>query len=374
MNQPDPKTNLLEHSKAKVALYGLYLEKYLNILSRTSSVERIFIFDLFCGEGIYHNGEKGSPIIALDKIKEHYLFNNLTCPNMTIWFNDLGESEIEDGISKISRVQRLEQSFGLPKNVKVEYFQENYATLCPKAVTVFNAAKRAKGLFFIDPYAYKIIKPDDIRSMLQSGNTEVLLWLPTNFMYRFAETALHSDFAGGEPLKEFITALFGQNQPQFKSRYDFIDQVKKQFQVYLGNMKIFVSTFTLESETKNVYGLFFFTSHIKGYETMLRAKWELDENRGKGHTINKTIPFSEIYLDNYPQKLLGYMSQSECRTNYEIYIFGLENEFLPKHTNEILKGWKKDGKIEVISLDGQPVRGNHLEYNSERRVGFKLRK
>src|SRR6266545_4179574 len=95
MNQLNPKTHLLEHSKAKVELYGLYLEKYLNILSRTPSVEKIFIFDLLCGEGIYEKGEKGRPIIALEKVKEHYVFNKLSCPNMTIWFNDIGMSEIE---------------------------------------------------------------------------------------------------------------------------------------------------------------------------------------------------------------------------------------------------------------------------------------
>jgi hypothetical protein len=114
MNRPNTKTHLLEHSKAKVTLYGLYLEKYLNILSRVHSVEKIFIFDLMCGEGIYENGEKGSPIIALDKIKEHYNFNK-SCPNITIWFNDLGESKIEPGLSKVARVKRFKDELKLPK-------------------------------------------------------------------------------------------------------------------------------------------------------------------------------------------------------------------------------------------------------------------
>ena len=36
---------------------------------------------------------------------------------------------------------------------------------------------------------------------------------------------------------------------------------------------------------------------------MLSTKWDMDENRGKGHTINKSQSFSEIQLSGYPQKL-----------------------------------------------------------------------
>jgi hypothetical protein len=53
MSQADLKTNLLEHSEAKVKLYGTYLAKYLNILARSRYVEKVFLFDLLCGEGIF---------------------------------------------------------------------------------------------------------------------------------------------------------------------------------------------------------------------------------------------------------------------------------------------------------------------------------
>ena len=89
----------------------------------------------------------------------------------------------------------------MPPNVAVEYCQEDYDIIYPKAVSAVNHVRHAKGLFFIDPYSYKDIKPEDIRKMLYGGNTEVLLWLPISFMYRFADSALRSDFKGSEPLK-----------------------------------------------------------------------------------------------------------------------------------------------------------------------------
>ncbi len=312
--------------------------------------------------------------MALETIKDHYYSNNRSCPNITIWFNDIGQSEIEYGVSKIERVKRFGEKIYRPQNVNVDYFQEDYESICLKAIKLVNSTFRAKGLFFIDPYGYKAIKPEDIRNMLGGNNTEVLLWLPASFMYRFANTVTHYDFKGGEPLREFIFALFGNNPPTFKSVYDFIEQITESFRAYLRDLEIFVDTFTLERGGGNVYSLFFFTSHIKGYETMLATKWDMDENRGKGHTIYKSLSFSEIQLEGYPQKLIAFISSAEFRTNLEIYKFGLENGFLPKHTNNLLREWKKDEKVEVISLDRQPVRGNHIEYNSKRLVGFKENK
>lgn len=373
MNHLDPKTHQLEHSEAKLKLYDTYLAKYLNILARNPYVERIFIFDLLCGEGILKENAKGSPIMALETIKDHYYSNNRSCPNITVWFNDFGQSEIEPGVLKIDRVKRFGEKIYRPQNVNVEFFQEDYEGLYPKAIRLVNGTYKAKGLFFIDPYGYKTVKPDDIRKMLEGNNTEVLLWLPIPFMYRIANSVMHSDFPGSEPLRELLITLFGDKPPIFKSIYDFIEQITNRFRTYLQELDIFVDSFTLERGRGNVYCLFFFTSHIKGYETMLATKWDMDKNRGKGHTINKYQSFSEIQLSGYPQKLKSFISSAEYRTNAEIYKFGLENGFLPKHTNEIIRGWKKEEMIEVASLDGRPVKGFYIQYASERQVGFKLK-
>jgi len=376
MKQNDPKVYLLKHSDAKVTLYAKYLATYLNILSRVPSVKRIFVFDLLCGEGIYGKGEKGSPITALETIQDHYYANNLSCPNMTVWFNDNGISEIEPGIYKVDRVKGFGEKIALPPNIDVEYSKDDYDNIYPKAVTKVNNTPHAKGLFFIDPYGYKEIKPEDIRRMLEGGNIEVLLWLPISFMYRFANSVLQSDFRGSEPLKEFLNALFSVNRPIFRSVYDFIEQLKGKFRAYLRDIGIFVDTFILERDASNVYSLFFFTPNVLGFQKMLETKWAMDVSRGKGYTIDKSPSFfSEIELSGYPQKLLAFINSDEHRTNIELHRFGLENGFLPQHTNDILRHWKKDNPhFEVVSLDGQPVRGFYIEYDSPRRVGFKLNK
>jgi three-Cys-motif partner protein len=374
MKRIDPKLALLEHSEAKVTLYGKYLATYLNILSRVSSINRIFVFDLLCGEGIYKNGAKGSPLIAFDVIHNHFA-NNLSCPNMTVWFNDNGISEIDPTVSKVERVRSFGDKVKLPPNVAVSYRREDYDIIYPKAVSAVNQERNAKGLFFIDPYGYKDIKPEDIRKMLYGGNTEVLLWLPISFMYRFADSALKSQFKGSEPLRGFISALFGVTKPEFRSVTDFIEKLKGRFRAFLRDMSIFVDTFTLERDASNINSLFFFTPNVLGFQKMVETKWSMDKGRGKGYMIDKSPSFfSEIELSGYPQKLLAFINSTEYRTNTELFRFGLENGFLPKHTKEVLTEWKKkDPNFEVVSLDQKPVLGFYIAYNSDRRVGFRIK-
>ncbi|MDD2922013.1 MAG: three-Cys-motif partner protein TcmP [Anaerolineales bacterium] len=373
MKSINPKTNLLEHSEAKIALYGRYLSVYLNILHRAGFVKRIFLFDFFCGEGMYENNAKGSPIIALDCIKDHYYSNRNLIPNMTVWFNDIGKSDFEDGY-KVDRVKHIYDAMLIPSNVDVRFFKEDYRDIFPKAIELVKQTKDSKGLFFVDPFGYKKIKPFDIRQMLEVGDTEVLLWLPIAQMYRFAGSVMESRFSGSDSLREFLTELFGNDLPEFESAYDFVEQLRERFRTYLRDLNSYVDIFTLERDATNIYCLFFFTRNIKGYEKIIEAKWQIDKDHGKGFTLEKTPSlFSEIELSGYKQKVQVFVESAEYRTNEELYNFGLENGFLPKHTKSVLDNIDNVKiAVEVVSLDGKPAKGYYYLGDMKRRVGIRL--
>ena len=69
------QSHMLKHSKAKVELYKTYLSVFLNIIQRDGYTERIYLYDLFCGEGEYDDGSQGSPLAALDAIEKHFFDN-----------------------------------------------------------------------------------------------------------------------------------------------------------------------------------------------------------------------------------------------------------------------------------------------------------
>src|SRR5690606_10383237 len=100
--------------------------------------------------------------------------------------------------------------------------------------------------------------------------SEVLVWLPIQFMYRF------SDEGTPTVLKNFMTELGVENEAKnTKNVWEFISLLNKGFQNFLGS-DFFVDHFSLKKEENTVFCLFFFTSHIKGFEKMLESKWEID--------------------------------------------------------------------------------------------------
>lgn len=222
MTRSSIKTVMLEHSKAKVELYSRYLARYLNILGQTSGVNRIYIFDLFCGEGIYEDNSKGSPIVALDVIDYFHFLSDGKCPNIELWLNDNGESEIERGISKAERVHRIISSRHIASSVKILCTQEDYKHIYVRALDTIRRSQKAEGLFFIDPYGYKEVQPSHIKDILVCDNTEVILFVPASHMYRFAETTSRVVHAGSAPLSQFINTLFQGNNVHFRSVHDFI--------------------------------------------------------------------------------------------------------------------------------------------------------
>ena len=64
------KDNVFEHSQAKLNFYKNYLARYLIILLNDQHTSQINIYDVFCGVGIYNDGNQGSPVIAIEIIRD----------------------------------------------------------------------------------------------------------------------------------------------------------------------------------------------------------------------------------------------------------------------------------------------------------------
>jgi three-Cys-motif partner protein len=368
---------LEDHSKAKIELYKRYLSIYLNIIARVDFIDKIHLYDLFAGEGIYENEEKGSPLIALQCIKDHYFSNGKSCPNMEVYFNDHGQSEIEPNKSKIDRIKFLAQKLFIPANVNINYKETGYNDIIPEVISALqNLPKNERALLFIDPWGYKEINPTELRTLLQNRLTEILLFLPVYHMYRFADKAMNDGdkFPGGRPLERFLSTLFNEERPNTNSPLQFIDSLSNHFKAFLQIR--YTDTFVIERDKGNFFCLFFFTNHKKGYQKMLEAKWTLDENEGKGFIINDSPGqigmFQVVETDNYIYKVKDFLKENSNVTNIELFEFGLSNRHLPKHTKMVLDKFKTQGILDVVSLDNKPVRGYYLD-NPDRLVHIKLK-
>jgi len=363
---------MLDHSKAKVMLLQKYLEKYLNIITNDGFTEKIYVFDLFCGEGIYENEGEGSPIAILKTLKELHFINkakNKKIPKIDLYFNDNDEFKIEKLKNVISDNKLHYSEFG-----KLTFRSKDYKEIVDSLATYIQNLKKEKAFVFIDPYGYKDIRGSELKKLLQSKKSEVLLFLPTQFMYRFNEKGTP------EALIQIIEELVDINdwKPN-NSVYQFIEQFKGALKNYLGK-DFFVDTFSIEKDVATVFCLFFFSSHIRGFEKVLETKWQIDDDEGKGWSYEKTGNlFAEQKTNLLEEKLLNLISESPKIYNGDIYEFTLRNGFLPTHTVEIFNSLQGKEELIVLSDNNEKVRKGafYINYDnykaSPQKVYFKVK-
>lgn len=343
---------MLDHSQAKVKLYGSYLAKYLRVIGQDKYTTAVHLYDMFCGEGLYENGEHGSPIIAMFKLGNFYDEITSTLLKVKITFNDIDKKVI----SKLN--ESLKQAPN-PQKCEVRIFNDDYLNLLPKLFSEIKSFRNEKAIVFLDPKGYKEINIEHIAELL-GKKSEVLVFLPVRDMFRFSNMKKENLTAAHEPLYEFISKVFPKGPPNFETQWDFIQKSKEALKNLLP--KYFVDTFTLERDKGQYFALFFFTSHIYGFEKMIETKWEIDEKEGRRLEYEKSgVMFSGTETLNFPQKLKEFLSKK--RFNADVYYFTLHEGFLPKHTNEILRSWQQQYLLHVFNEDGTKGRENAF-YNT----------
>ena len=361
----DTHKEMFDHSQAKVKLYGSYLAKYLRVIAQDKYTKIIYLYDMFCGEGFYENGEKGSPIVAVDRIRKFYNEFQQAGLDIKVTFNDIDA----DVIAKLN--VSLKQ-VGIPGKCSLRIFNENYLKLLPKINAEINSMRNEKAVVFLDPKGYKEISIPQIGDLLSNRKTEVLVFLPTRDMFRFANMNKEERTKAHEPLHRFISEVFQNNIPRFESQWDFILKVKEGLKRNF--TKYFIDTFTLERENGQFFCLFFFTSHIYGFEKMLETKWEIDSEEGRMLRYEKSgLMFSGSETLNFPQRLKDFLLTGK-KNNGQIYEFCLHEGFLPKHANEILRDLQQIDALHVFNADGTNAREGafYIRYGEDpRKVIFK---
>ncbi|HET8735740.1 MAG TPA: three-Cys-motif partner protein TcmP [Pricia sp.] len=290
-------------------------------------------------------------------------------PRIDCFFNDKDSAKTTKVKAAISNKSLHYESFG-----DIHFSSRDYKDYLIGLNKKLFELKNSKAFVFIDPYEYKHVKISHIQELMANSNTEVLLWLPTQFMYRF-ET-------NGTPtaLKDFIEELVPYDKwDSSNSIWVFVEQLKQGFQNAMGS-GFFVDHFTLQKDKNAVFCLFFFTSHIRGFEKMLESKWKIDTEQGKGWNYNsgQQSLFSDQKTNVLEENLIFFMDKTP-RVNGEVYEFTLRQGFLPKHTNEILYNWQQSKRIDVLLTDGTKARNKafYISYSNYKKsyskVSFKIK-
>ncbi|MBN2824320.1 MAG: three-Cys-motif partner protein TcmP [Campylobacterales bacterium] len=240
-----------------------------------------------------------------------------------------------------------------------------------------------KNLVFIDPYGYKEIYKQDICDIMESKNSEIIVFLPIAQMYRFSNIALTDDENNSySHLRRFIQDFFDATHPiqneNFDNQITYIDYIKDAFSC---DSQYYSASYSIQRDNKNYYALFFITSHIYGLDRIIETKWKLDSNCGQGFKQKqKQHLFSdqdeeqekEDCLENLAKRLKIFLIT--YRSNLELYEFALKSGYMPKQVNEILKEFNR---VQNLEFDRENIRKNSFyiswKYYKDEEIKYKVK-
>jgi len=343
-----------ELTATKIRFFERYIERYL--IKVLMKFGRCFIGDLFCGAG--KNGEEdGSPLILIDKAKSilenDLLLKRHSKPEVIILFNDRNEKNIKSLKEELKEID-------IPDNIKIiEPTCKDFADVLAETKSIFKKIKQAK-FFFLDPYGYSDIHIDDIKTIMDFSYTEILLFLPTFFIYRFADAKKKIE---GET-KRFLDEFTTKGPGRYHDIDDFNESIRQRLLQYMELE--FVRTMRIEGGTsKNA--LFFLTKHVLGIINMNELFWKFSED-GKGviatraKNKEKNLTLFELDYHTKPYKIFikqleETLQRDKKMLNIEIIRFAAREGVRLTHATNILKELQKGGKIKVSYLVEGKSRG-----------------
>lgn len=336
----------------KIKFYQDYLENYLIKVLMQFGV--CLVADLFCGPGKSGN-VKGSPLVLIDQAKKvlqnPILNKQYSSPKIYVFLNDINKSYINILKSELSKISDI------PNNLVIlEPESKNFSDIL-NDIEILKDKKMPK-FFFLDPFSYSKIKLNDVNKLMNLTFSEILLFLPVSFAYRF-----HNPKDRIAPkLKEFLENFTSKGICKYKDIHEFINSIKEKLKKDL-NLD-FVRPIPIDvGKTKST--LFFLTKNIKGMflanniffkESYDGKSLNVDEIK-KNNICQSLFKKSQLETKQFKEEvnlfqcMLVDKLKKQKMKNTEIIKYTAMEGFPLKYANDILKKLKDQIVIDYLTKD-----------------------
>ena len=253
------------HTRGKHLVLKSYLDAWLPIMGRWNG--RILFIDGFAGPGKYKGGEDGSPMIALNALKNHAGQSAINA-EVVFFF-------VEKDPMRAAYLKRLVQTESrmLPSRCRVRVVPGAFDNTLSQLLNMLDEQKRrlAPSFVMIDPFGVSDTPMDVIARILQNEKCEVYI----SFMYEAINRFKRSNEFEGHLDRLFGAKAWrdgiGIQDP--KERKDFFYGLYKE-QLRAAGAKYVVHLELYEGD-RLVYAIFFGTQHWKGADAMKQAIWKV---------------------------------------------------------------------------------------------------
>ena len=324
----------------KLQILEDYFKEWLPVFIARDEViwYKIQIFDLFAGEGKDINGVPGSPIRLLNILNQNKALIIKSKVKIRIVFNEFDREKYDTLLFNIKDLA----DYSL---YSIEFHNGDFAVIFD---SYYKTMKESANFLFLDQNGIKQITENIFSKLIQLKATDFLFFISSSYIKRFVD------------VEEFNKYLKITKQDlEGKSYYHIHRVVLKYYRSMIPiEMKYFLAPFSIKKPT-GIYGLIFGTNHTLGIEKFLHVCWKYDRLRGEANfdidneriNLKNLGMFAEYNIPSKRQVFENLLRQKiinkELQTDYAVYLFSLDEGFLLKDANHILKELDSEGKINL---------------------------
>lgn len=335
-----------EGTLTKLALYRAYLKEWLPTFlgEKTPHINRVNIFDFFAGPGQDVEGQKGSPLIALEEIEGQKELLATRGIAAFLYLNEYGRAKKKLLDSWVANVPPQ-------SHVTIQTASLDFLEAFEQQLPIMEAQGSANFLFLDQP-GIKQITPEVFQRIIRIRTSDFMFFVSSSTLHRFRK----------EPeITRYLKLPPGLIET--KNYYE-IHRLLVDFYRDLvpDGMEIHLAGFSIKKGS-NIYGLIFGSRHIRGIEKFLTAAWTLDPIRGEANfdIDQERIGTGQPWLIeemNTPSKITLFEEElsekvltGQLDTNRSVFLFSLEGGFLPtRHAKDCLKRLMKENRLPKQSI------------------------
>lgn len=325
-----------KNTTIKLEIFEEYLRHWLPTFLHNPKVCTINICDFFAGPGYDLSQKPGSPLRILKVLEEYQDLIIQKRIKITILLNEKDKEKFNQ-LEMVVNQAIKDMPHPLQNLINARFFCEDFQKIFEK---VKPGLLQGPNLFFFDQNGIKHITKDFIMDLESFQATDYLFFISSEFFLRF------------DTYKIFFPD-FNIDKSEIR-RKDIHREIAAQYRNVLPpDSKTQLFPFSIKKNHR-VYGLIFGSKHLRGVEKFLTVAWDKNKINGEANfdiddDTQMSLFGSITKLQKFENDLIGFAESKKLFTNQDILHYTLENGFMPKHANKILKKMKEGGILEHFS-------------------------
>lgn len=322
----------------KLEIFNDYFKEWLPVfISKPDPIwKKIQIFDLFAGEGKDINEVYGSPIRILDVLNSNRNYIVKSKVKINVIFNEYEKSKFDLLVENVNSIAERDL-------YEVSLYNDDFSKVFYR---YYESMKETANFLFLDQNGIKQITEVVFSDLIKLQQTDFLFFISSSYIKRFAE------------VEEFNKYLKINKQDLKDKSYYHIHRIVLNYYRKLipENKKFLLAPFSIKKPA-GIYGLIFGTNHSYGLEKFLNVCWKHDKLTGEANfdidnekiSLARPSLFSEMNVPSkrqvFEENLRTKILNGTLKSNSDVYLFTLNEGFLPKDANLILKELHDNSKI-----------------------------